>query len=330
MPRIPTPLRLTEEDFDALVPDRPAAGPATRARLDLTSRMVRWARSVASRLEDQGIAVRAVAPGYGSGSKKGKGAHRPRVLIQESDPKGPKLKEKAVCLALYVDDKAIGVALEVPATAKAVLANLHATLEDDEGRTEILHLQDALPDTFRFGLAGEPGVSASEMRADYPSSWNALLERSGTSGRSLSIGWSVVRDAAIVKPPLVDERLEEAIVVLFPIFKLMTRADEASLGVRGRRKARASLKAKRPTFAGARYGDAAEDETSPFERGVRVRVLAGPFAGKVGVVKEVDGKGGAHVMLGLLATRIELKDLSASAGRRPTLASSHRKPLGLR
>jgi transcription antitermination factor NusG len=84
-------------------------------------------------------------------------------------------------------------------------------------------------------------------------------------------------------------------------------------------------------LAAARMGDGAKEEASSLERGARVRVLAGPFAGKVGVVKEVDGKGGAHVMLGLLATRIELKDLSASAtGRRPTLSSSHRKPLVLR
>ena len=64
-------------------------------------------------------------------------------------------------------------------------------------------------------------------------------------------------------------------------------------------------------------------------RGVRVRVLEGPFAGKVGVVQELDGKGSARVMLGLLATRLDVKDLVASAeGReRPALSSSHRKPI---
>src|SRR5208282_1812265 len=46
-----------------------------------------------------------------------------------------------------------------------------------------------------------------------------------------------------------------------------------------------------------------------FERGARVSVLKGPFAGKVGVVQELDGKGGARVMLGLLPVRLDLKNL---------------------
>jgi len=74
------------------------------------------------------------------------------------------------------------------------------------------------------------------------------------------------------------------------------------------------------------------DPSAPIEKGTRVQVLAGPFAGKVGVVQELDGKGAARVMLGLLATRLEVKDLIASAeGKdRPALASSHRRPLPVR
>ena len=71
------------------------------------------------------------------------------------------------------------------------------------------------------------------------------------------------------------------------------------------------------------------DPRAPVEKGVRVRVLEGPFSGKVGVVQELDGKGGARVMLGLLAVRLAVKDVVACAeGRvRPLLSSSHRKPL---
>jgi hypothetical protein len=74
------------------------------------------------------------------------------------------------------------------------------------------------------------------------------------------------------------------------------------------------------------------DPRAPVEKGVRVRVLEGPFSGKVGFVQELDGKGGARVMLGLLAVRLAVKDLVACAeGRvRPLLSSSHRKPLPVR
>ncbi len=74
------------------------------------------------------------------------------------------------------------------------------------------------------------------------------------------------------------------------------------------------------------------DPSAAVEKGARVQVLSGPFEGKVGVVQELDGQGGARVMLGLLAMRLEVKDLIVSAeGRdRPVLSSSHRRPLPAR
>ncbi len=66
----------------------------------------------------------------------------------------------------------------------------------------------------------------------------------------------------------------------------------------------------------------------PPEKGTRVRVLEGPFAGKVGSVQDLDGKGGARVMLGLLAVRVDVRDLArcAEGRQRPILSTSHRKP----
>jgi hypothetical protein len=78
----------------------------------------------------------------------------------------------------------------------------------------------------------------------------------------------------------------------------------------------------------ARPGDA----RAPIEKGVRVRVLEGPFAGKAGIVQEVDCKGGARVMLGLLAVRLAVENLTTVLeGRgRPRLSSSHRRPVPVR
>jgi hypothetical protein len=86
---------------------------------------------------------------------------------------------------------------------------------------------------------------------------------------------------------------------------------------------RASLKRRSPFPASA---------GALIEKGTRVRVLEGPFAGKEGLVQELDGNGGARVMLGLLAVRIDVKDLvsAAVARARPRLSSSHRRPLPVR
>ncbi|MEJ7730672.1 MAG: hypothetical protein WKG00_15825 [Polyangiaceae bacterium] len=61
------------------------------------------------------------------------------------------------------------------------------------------------------------------------------------------------------------------------------------------------------------------------DAGARVRVLAGPFTSKVGVVGELDGRGGARVLFGLLSTRVDVGDLEPAVGRvRPSLSVSHR------
>ena len=66
--------------------------------------------------------------------------------------------------------------------------------------------------------------------------------------------------------------------------------------------------------------------TQTLEVGAKVRVLGGPFAGRVGVISELDGKGGARVTLGLLSARVLLENLRPTrADTRPSLKSSHRR-----
>jgi hypothetical protein len=82
---------------------------------------------------------------------------------------------------------------------------------------------------------------------------------------------------------------------------------------------------------GARPALTEIDPRLPIEKGTRVRVLAGPFANKAGIVEELDSKGRARVRLGLLAATLQLKDIVASTeGTRPMLTSSHRKPRNVR
>ena len=77
------------------------------------------------------------------------------------------------------------------------------------------------------------------------------------------------------------------------------------------------------------------DPKLPIEKGTRICALRGPFSGKVGIVQELDGKGSARVLFGLLAARLRVSDLVAFRGRtgkgsRQKLMSSHRRPLGVR
>jgi len=94
---------------------------------------------------------------------------------------------------------------------------------------------------------------------------------------------------------------------------------------------RASSKA--PARAGIRLRRTrGADPGRSIEKGSQVRVLGGPFCGKVGVVQELDAKGRARVMLGLLAVRVDVRDLARCAeGRnRPLMSTSHRKRMPVR
>ena len=99
-----------------------------------------------------------------------------------------------------------------------------------------------------------------------------------------------------------------------------------------------ALPARRPVLSTTMRGRGARallvtevDPKAPIEKGTQVRVLAGPFANKIGVVQEIDPKGRARVRLGLLAATLPLRDLVASIeGARPRLASSHRRPRSAR
>jgi len=289
--------------------------------------MLRWARGVARRLADQGIAARAVAPGFGAGPRKGKGERAQRVLLQEEREAVSEAAGAGVELSLCLDGSGVQVALEIPSSAKTILARLRDALADEAWRAELEAAFEVLPEAFVLGLAGEVGSSAAAID---PAAWLSHFERSVTAGRSVKVAWTVSRDVAIAHADVLDAELEDGILALFPVYQLVLHPQTEPR--RGRPKSKAGPKARRtrlaPTFD-ARRG---AETHPPLERGARVRVLAGPFAGKVGVVREVDTtKGRAQVMLGLLATHIDMKDLAANLGDgRPTLSSSHRKPLGLR
>jgi hypothetical protein len=346
----------------------------------------------------------------------------------------PAPHQKHAFLALRVDATHVEVSVEVHPDAWVDARNLRARLADPALTLELTSALEALPEQFTIGLSpaspppardgasdgggsvehaapdagGPEGGSRTPAQEASSESVRDVLDRGDADGRSTWIGWSVPRDVAVTHSAVLDEQLEDAIVALGPLYKLIAWAPDNDLVVLGQdvaeakahalrvheeaEKDRAGWEARRERegrrprapaservepahHARARWssitgapGEAKEhssssplavasasrprlplravvragrspasmvtevDPTAPIEKGTRVQVLAGPFEGKVGVVQELDGKGGARVMLGLLAARLEVTDLIAAAeGKdRPALASSHRKPIPAR
>lgn len=456
--RSSSPLRLTLADFEAFWPVSPVspASPASstrtapsagRAQSDLRQRMMAWARGVTPRLRDSEVNVEVSQVAERVAARPDRRPTRQRVLFwRDEDVRaevarhvvhgkrlGPgnavrppnalpePLERQHVFLALEMGTDGVSVAVELFPEATVDVKNLEARLKEPEHALRLDAAVEMLPEQFEVGIAlvgqlkDRERVTLDAVRS--------TLRRARDAGGALWIGWHVPRETAVTHSLLLDEQLEDAMVALGPVYRLIAWAPENDLVRLGElpRGRRAKDDGDRPTWeprrsaprektrrkrASADGRTRTEDErvtsvspprrrapsserelreaapstpvdkakagtrpvlkstlraslrnnvapvrlpargrftrrdagralvtevdpSAPVERGTRVRVLSGPFLGKVGVVQDLDGKGGARVMLGLLAARLDVKDLIASAeGRdRPALATSHRKPL---
>ncbi len=455
-------LHLTARDFDAYAAEKATSKAYSRPRLEVKQRALAWARGVVSRLGDLGISVDV----HGSDEHPSiRNKHRAdcqwvffwrdqaardeldrlldrgRSISDAIDDPSPYTRH--AFLALRISEGEVQVCFAVHPDAKVDVDNLRARLAATEESTgepasplaaELTSALHALPEQFSFGADGGDRVACS---AATPDAIAEMLRRAADGQVPLWIGWSVPRETAVEHADILDEQLEDALVALTPIYRLVAwsrendrialdrklegieqerarahaeieaenerwrseqaRARELSMEqarARGDERVEAALPARRPTLAtlfkatsgaGAvrggeprpspRHGGegGAPDRRAPhgeaeqqtkaeapqkpqaehapraqrgapdaaakatpepakggvLEKGSRVRVRRGPFGDKIGVVSELDGRGGARVLLGLLSTRLDLDelDLVADARDRPALSTSHRKPL---
>ena len=433
-------LRLAAADFDAYLPERASSNAYTRPRLELKQRMLAWAKGVVTRLAEIDIAVDVSGSDEHPSLRNGRRVDCQRVFFWRdvdaraeiervidrkrslADSLGdPAPHQRHLFLALRIDARKVEVSVELHPDAWVDGRNLRALLADPSRTLALMSALEALPDQFTLGLSGDAErTPAARATSD---DVRELAVRSERESKSVWIGWTIPRDVAVTHSELLDDQLEDAIVALGPIQKIVAwapdndlidlgseveaaKADRARVHAEAERD-RAQWQARReraeheertrgrerpvravpgaesdaggtPALAGASVASVTSaasaasaasasgagepavpeagrrapperraplrrvlprrslvtevDPSAPVEKGTRVQVLAGPFRGKVGVVQELDGKGAARVMLGLLATRVEVKELIAAAEgkERPALASSHRKPIGAR
>jgi hypothetical protein len=465
-------LNLTARDFDAYLPEKATSNAYSRPRLEVKQRVLAWGRDVVGRLAEIGIPVDMHASDEHPSLRNKKRVecqwiffwrdqaardeldrllYQGRSISAEIDDPSPYTRH--AFLAFRIDASTVDVCFAVHPDAKVDIDNLRARLAPagdvgggDGGSLaeELLRALRALPEEFAVGVRAEDRIACNAATSE---AILDMLARAAAGQTPLWIGWSIPRATAIAHSELLDEQLEDAIVALAPIYRLVAwsrendhialdrriegleqerarthaeavaqsekwQAEQAAARERSRMEAkprtileeaprrqgppfRGAPQGRKPSLdnlfkpQGARGGGddggrkpreprveadgspdvaqathsahsaqqtlkadhagkgsaAPQDDagsapftTSPggsqtssgiIEKGARVRVRTGAFADKVGIVGELDGRGGARVLLGLLSTRLDVSDLEAvPEGReRPALQSSHRKPL---
>lgn len=223
-------------------------------------------------------------------------------------------------LLFWLGATGLGVGFEIPTAATGDLRSARARLESSEAARELTRELSRLPEQFRVGPAMDPSASDPSLdRVAYALERDelaALIER----GRGLALGWAVPRDIAVAHEAILSEQLEDALVSLAPLYRMLTWAadnDWLELGREVWPRSRESVHASQD----------AQATPAEFDVGATVRVLRGPMAGRRGVIQEIDAKGEARVSFGLLATRIDGASLELETDERPRrqLSSSHRK-----
>lgn len=436
-----SPLLLTARDFDAYAPEKATSNAYSRPRLEVKQRALAWARGVVARLAELGISVDVHGSDEHPSLRNKKRVDCQWVFFwrdQAARDELDRLLDRGRSMAAVIDDpspytrhaflglrldtSSVEVCFAVHPEAQVDVDNLRARLAEgaDALAAELMRALGALPEEFAIGVSVEDRVAAS---AATPETLRSMIERAAAGQVPLWVGWSVTRETAIEHSALLDDQLEDAIIALAPIYRLVAwsrendhialdrriqsaeeerakahaeaeaqtekwRAEQAEARRRSQEEARARADEQRraapiaPHAPGPRRPSldtlfapkpaakpAAEPKAAPkparaaeeprpaeapaprpvanssadaakpqpaaekpgtLDKGSRVRVRSGPFADKVGVIGELDGRGGARVLLGLLSTRLDLADLEPvveGRAERPAIQSSHRKPL---
>jgi len=439
-----TSLHLTARDFDAYRAEKATSNAYSRPRLEVKQRALVWARGVVARLAALGLAVDAHGSDEHPSLRNKKHVDcqwvffsrdatardelehlldRGRSISDVIDAPSP--YDRHAFLALRLDPHAVEVCFGVPSEARVDLDNLRARLDASAGdgviAAELIQALVALPDEFTFGAGGVGLPERCPSRAASPEALRDLVARSSAEPIPLWVGWRVARETALSHAEILDEQLEDALVALAPIYRLvawsrendrialdrrlegaeqerarahaeayaeterwrveqeesrrrsqeqaLARADESRRPPPSSSPRRPSLatlfsgknapsppSSQRPRHEPAASGPAPRADvilpeappapaaipelatlaaspsrlgSTAIEKGAKVRVRSGPFVDKIGVIGELDSRGGARVLLGLLSTRLELHDLELAVEprERPAMQSSHRRPV---
>jgi sRNA-binding protein len=451
-----TSLNLNARDFDAYAAEKATSNAYSRPRLEVKQRAMVWARGVVARLAAEGLAVDAHGSDEHLSLRNKKRVDCQWIFFSRDETARDELSrlldrgrsmsdviedqspyDRHAFLALRLDAHAVEVCFAIPSEARVDLDNLRARLDvGAEGglAAELISALAALPEEFTIGAGGEGAASRHASSAATPEALRELVARSSAEQIPLWVGWRVARETALEHAAILDEQLEDALVALAPIYRLvawsrdndrialdrrlegaeqerarahaeayaeterwrveqeesrrrsqeqaLARAEEArrnppisstrrpSLSTLFGGKSASPPSSQRPrhepppsapahrappvtpapaaihapapapaepvaaaTIAAATIAAApsapARPASTTIEKGAKVRVRSGPFIDKIGVIGELDSRGGARVLLGLLSTRLELHDLelAVETRERPAMQSSHRAPL---
>jgi len=225
---------------------------------------------------------------------------REKSLAVQLDDPSP--QRNHVFLALTLSHQSVEAAVKLHPDARIDRQNLERKLADHFEREKLLSLIAALPEGGRAGVTPTLGPVSevddgrlSEIVAALAAPGPAIVPP-GAPVRLLYVGCPVPREQAIAAGPAIADTLRSALIALLAIYRFIAWSrDNDFVSMR-----EALQKEKQQK----RQKGVARNDT--------VRIVRGMFAGKSGVVQDVDAKGGVRVLVGKVAVKLDVADVAKS------------------
>lgn len=314
---------LTSADFDAYKPQKWKSNVFNRERLEVKQKLTALGRELAGVMLAPDGSPLAAEPSVehpalwnhkqveaqhlyfsrNEGARKELDAIIDRGKSIASMIDDPSPQRNHLFLAVTVAEQAIELSLKLHPDARVDRENLERKCDDHFEREKLLHLVHALGAPYRVGITPElvPVGDVGEEKLHQivlalgksPSPSPLAL---GAPQRLFYVGRALARDEVLAAGGALVDACKTALTALLPIYRFIAWSrDNDFVSIKETLQKEKQQK---------RQKGLVKNDT--------VRIIRGMFAGKQGVVQEVDAKGGLRVLVGKVAVKLGAEDVQKS------------------
>ncbi len=214
----------------------------------------------------------------------------------------PSPQRNHLFLAVTLSEQALELSLKLHPDARVDRENLERKCDDHFEREKLLHLLRGLGDGFKAGVTPDV-VAVGELDEGKLLELVAALGKSGggpalpgAPQKLLYVGRAIARADAVAAGADIVDAAKKTLQALLPIYRFIAWSrDNDFVSI----KETLQKEKQQRRQKGLVKNDA-------------VRIIRGMFAGKQGIVQEVDAKGGLRVLVGKVAVKLDAEDVQKS------------------
>jgi hypothetical protein len=313
----------TAADFDAYQPKKWKSNVFNRERLDVKQKLVALGRELQGTMLAPDGSPLAVEPSVehpalwnhkqveaqhlwysrNEGARKELDAIIDRGKSMASMIDDPSPQRNHLFLAVTLGEQALELSLKLHPDARVDRENLERKCDDHFEREKLLHLVRGLGEGFRAGITPNllPVTELDEGKmlelvAQLAKDASPQALTLGAPHKLLYVGRAIGRDAAVAAGSGVVDEARATLQALLPIYKFIAWSRDNDF---------VSIKE-------ALQKEKQQKRQKGLVKNDAVRIIRGMFAGKQGVVQEVDAKGGLRVLVGKVAVKLAAEDVQKS------------------